>query len=304
MEGYDRKKGMICRHYFQPKTIEEVIATLVQFEGKARILAGGTDLMIDLKTEKKKVSGLVDISRIDGLDQIAIEAGNLRIGAMVTHAQASRSELLQKEAPVLSEACSTVGSPQIRNMGTVVGNIVNAMPAADGATALIALGARVRIMGSGGDRLVPVEGVYQGPGRSVIDSTREFVPYAEFPIPGPRSGSSFQRLARRKALSLPVLNAAVSIRLDAGLKLFEAVRMVIGPVAPIPFRPERAEALLEGSLITEEVIQEAGEMASEESSPRTSLRGGKEYRKDMVKVLVARGLRQAVVRVHPKFSTT
>ena len=136
----------------------------------------------------------------------------------------------------------------------------------------------------------------------MIDSTREFIPHVEFPIPGPRSGSSFQRLARRKALSLPVLNAAVFVRLDEGLKIFEAVRMVIGPVAPIPFRPERAEGLLEGSSITEEVIREAGERASEEASPRTSLRGGKEYRKDMVKVLVARGLRQALVRVHPKFS--
>jgi len=124
----------------------------------------------------------------------------------------------------------------------------------------------------------------------------------EFPIPGSRSGSSFQRLSRRKALALPVLNTAIFVRLDEGLKVFEEIRMVIGPVSPIPFRPREAEALLKNSPVTKEMIQKAGEVASEEASPRTSLRGGKEYRKEMVKVLVVRGLRQALVRVNSNLS--
>jgi CO/xanthine dehydrogenase FAD-binding subunit len=294
---------MIYCQYVQPRTLQEAIAILNQFNGGARILAGGTDLMIDLKTDRKSVAVLVDISRISGLDEIKTVEGGIGIGAMVTHRQASRSELLRREAPVLSEACSTVGSPQIRNMGTLVGNIVNAMPAADGATALIALGAKVKVIGRDGqERIVPVEGLHQGPGQSAIDSTREFIPFIEFPIPGPRSGSSFQRLARRKALSLPVLNAAAFVRLDSSFSAFEEVRMVIGPASPVPFRSKGMEALLKGSAVTEEAVREAGERASQEASPRTSLRGGKEYRNEMVKVLVERSLRQALARIHSKFT--
>jgi carbon-monoxide dehydrogenase medium subunit len=293
---------MICQTYFQPRTIEEVLDALRQGKGRVRILAGGTDLMIDLQNERKQVQGLVDISRVDGLNEIRIEGGIVRIGAGATHAQASRSELLREEASVLSEACSTVGSPQIRNLGTLVGNIVNAMPAADGAMALVALGAGARVLSCADQgRFVPVEQLYQGPGQSVIDSTQEFIPYIEFPIPGPRSGSSFQRLSRRKALALPVLNAAVFLRLDESLKTFEEVRIAIGPVSPVPFRSKGAEALLEGASVSEEAIERAGEIASEEASPRTSLRGGKEYRKEMVKVLVERGLRQSLRRLRPEF---
>jgi CO/xanthine dehydrogenase FAD-binding subunit len=294
---------MMCRQYIQPKTIQEAITLLKHFDGEARIIAGGTDLMIDLKTEKKKAAVLVDISRIGGVDAIRVEGENLRIGARVTHSQVSRSEFLRKNAPVLPEACSTIGSPQIRNMGTLVGNIVNAMPAADGATALIALGARVNVIGCNQqERFIPLEQLYQGPGRSVIDSTREFIPYVEFSISGLRSGSSFQRLARRKALALPVLNAAVFIRIDETFHFFEEARIVMGPVSPIPFRPKGAESILSGSPVNGEVIRRAGEIASGEASPRTSLRGGKEYRREMVKVLVDRGLKTALSRVHPKFS--
>jgi len=294
---------MICRQCFQPKTIQEALGILREFRGEATILAGGTDLVIDLKTGKKRIQALVDISRLNGLDQIREENGNLWIGARVTHAQAAKSDSIQEKAVVLSEACLTVGSPQVRNMGTLIGNIVNAMPAADAAAALIALGARVRVVGSDDqERFIPAEQLYRGPGRSIIDSTREFIPHVEFPIPGSRSGSSFQRLSRRKALALPVLNTATFVRLDKGLKVFEEVRMVIGPVSPIPFRPREAEALLRNAPVTIKMIQKAAEVASEEASPRTSLRGGKEYRKEMVKVLVVRGIRQALVRIHPNLS--
>jgi len=293
---------MICQKYFQPKTIQEALETLQKFDGKARIIAGGTDLMVDLKTQKKKVDTLVDISQIEGLDEIRMDENRICIGAMVTHAQASRSNLIRKKTPVLSEACSTVGSPQVRNMGTLVGNIVNAMPAADAASALIALGAKVNVISTGKqERTVFIEQLYKGSGESLIDSTREIVTQVEFPLPESRSGSSFQRLSRRKGLSLPILNAAIFIHVDEDLKFFKEARMVIGPVSSAPFRPKRAEACLMGSMVTGEIIKQAAEAASEEASPRTSLRGSREYRKEMVKVLVGRGIHQSLVRIHPKF---
>jgi len=294
---------MVCRSYFQPNSIRETIDILARFRGNARIIAGGTDLVIELKTQKRKVEALVDISKVEGLSDIKIDGNMLHLGAMVTHTQASKSDVILKRTPVLAEACSTVGSPQIRNMGTLVGNIVNAMPAADGACALIALCGRLRIVGEDGhERLQPIEEVYKGPGESLIDSTREMVTEVEFPVPTAQSGSSFQRLSRRKALSLPVLNEAVWVCLDQGLKKFEDARIVIGPVSPLPFRAKNAENFLKGAMVTRDIVKKAALVASEESSPRTSIRGGKEYRQQMVSVLMERAVGQALSRIDPMFS--
>jgi len=247
---------------------------------------------------------LVDISQIEALDKIREDEVNIYIGAMVTHAQASKSDLIIRRAVVLSEACSSMGSPQIRNMGTLAGNIVNAQPAADAALALIALNTKARIVNwDNQERTMPIEQLYQGPGESTVDSTREIVTELEFLVPDSNSSSAFQRLSRRKALSLPILNAAISVRLSEDLKLFREARIVLGPVSPLPFRSKKAENLLMGSPVTAGVIEQAGLASSDEASPRTSLRGGQEYRKEMVKVLVERGIRQALVRIHPKFSS-
>jgi len=260
--------------------------------------------MIDLKTQKRKVKVLVDISQIEGLDKIREDDINIYIGAMVTHTQASKSDLIIKKAVVLSEACSAIGSPQIRNMGTLVGNIVNAQPAADAALALMALGARAKIVDwDNKERTIPIEQLYKGPGESIVDSTREMVTELEFSLPDPHTSSAFQRLGRRKALSLPILSVAVSIHLNGDFKIFKEAQIVLGPVSPLPFRSKTAENLLIGSLVTAEVIEQAGLASSDEASPRASIRGGKEYRKEMVKVLVERGIRQALFRIHPKFSS-
>lgn len=294
----------ICEAYFLPKTLEEATAILKEYEGEARVVAGGTDLMIDLKTKKRKVRGLVDLSRVDGLGEIRFAEGRVSLGAMVTHTLASRCESIQKWVPVLSEASSAVGSPQVRNMGTLVGNVVNAMPAADGALALLALEARGKIVDwNQRERIVPLRELYKGVGESWVDSTCEIVKEVEFTIPRPPFGSAFLRLSRRKALSLPILNVAVSVRLDQDLSTFKEVRLVVGPVAPVPFQPEKAVALLMGSKVTAKAIREASRLASEESSPRSSLRAGSLYRKEMVRVLVERALCRALSRVHPKFST-
>lgn len=292
----------ICEAYYLPKTLGEAATILKEHPGDARIVAGGTDLVIDLKTRKRKVRALVDLSRIEGLGEIRFAEGKVSIGAMVTHAQASRHEAIQKWVPLLAEASASVGSPQVRNMGTLVGNVVNAMPAADGAVALLALNAMAKILDwDQTQRIVPIGELYRGAGDSWVDSTREIVREIEFSIPSPPFGSAFLRLSRRRALSLPILNVAVSVRLDPALAAFEEVRLVVGPVAPVPFRPEKAERILTGSEVTVKTIREASRMASEESSPRSSLRAGSLYRKEMVRVLVERALCRALSRVHPKF---
>jgi carbon-monoxide dehydrogenase medium subunit len=292
----------ICNAYFLPKKIEEATALLKQYNGEARIIAGGTDLIIDLKIKKKKVNVLVDISKVEGLNEIRFENGRFSLGAMVTHAQVSKSELVRKWAPVLAEASSAIGSPQIRNMGTLVGNVVNAMPAADGALALIVLNATGKIIDCDNkERVVPIHSLYRGVGDSRIDSTREILKEIEFFLPSSPYGSSFERLSKRKALSLPIINVAVFLRLNQELSIFEEVRIVLGPVAPIPYRPEKAENLLRRSEITKKVIKEAARLASEEASPRNSIRGGTLYRKEMIKILIERGIWRSLYQINSKF---
>jgi CO/xanthine dehydrogenase FAD-binding subunit len=233
-----------------------------------------------------------------------MDRDRIEMGAMVTHGQVCASSLIRQKAPILADACATVGSPQIRNMGTLVGNIVNAMPAADAASALIALGARASVAGPDRHvRVLPVDQLYRELGESFVDSTREIVTGLEFEVDRPNSGASFQRLARRKALALPTLNVSVFIRLDGSLQRFEEARIVVGPVSPLPFRSRAAEAVLSGAPVTREAIDMASAAASREATPRRSVRGGKEYRKEMVNVLVRRAILQALTRIDVIFKS-
>jgi CO/xanthine dehydrogenase FAD-binding subunit len=282
-----------------PHTVEEALEILGSKKGEARIIAGGTDLIVDLKARKEKIHTLVDISRIPELKGIFLEKSIIHIGAMVTFQEVGDSKLIRERATALSEACLQVGSSQIRNLGTLVGNIVRAQPAADGAIALLSLRAEATIVTRGEKRIVPIEGLYSGPGRSKVDSSSEIVTEVRFSPLEKDEGSAFLRLSKRRALSLPTLNAAVAVKVakDKDAYVFERISIFLGPVSPIPFRARRAEEILKHSLINPEVIREAAIAASEDSHPRDSLRGGKEYRKEMVRYLAEEGIKKALSRV-------
>jgi carbon-monoxide dehydrogenase medium subunit len=281
-----------------PLTLAEAFALLASNRGEARVVAGGTDLVIQLQQrDRSGVRCLVDITRIPGLDQIRAEDSHLIVGATVTFAQLESSALIRTGAPVLAEAAGWVGSPQIRSVGTLAGNVVNAQPAADGAIALAALDAQVQITRSSGSQWVPLASLYAGPGVSTVDPTSEIVTAFRFPAHGPREGSAFERLARRKALALPLINVGACVQLDAAGASFRCVRIAAGPVAPIPFRAEHAEAVLKNRPVTDEVIAEAADIAAGECKPRSSLlRAGREYRQELVRVLTRRALFRATQR--------
>ena len=279
--------------YISPTSVKEVLDILKERNGEARIIAGGTDLILDLKEETREVKCLVDITGIEELGRIERDGDSINSGAMVSHQQVAASALIQERAPVLAEAALSIGSPQIRNQGTVVGNVVNAQPAADAAVALLALEAQAEVITRNGKRLIPVEELYQGVGVSAVDSTAEIVTALHFKRLGDNQGSAFMRLAQRKALALPMLNVAVVLTVQGGG--FQDVRLVLAPVAPMPFRARKAEAALQGAVIGSATINQAAEIAASEAQPRDSnLRGSAEYRRDMVRVLVRRALEQAV----------
>jgi len=284
---------MSWQEYLRPRSIEEALDTLRAYRGQARVIAGGTDLLLDLRRGQLTADCLVDITFIEALRQIELVGGLIVVGAGVTHNEAANSSLIKERASALGQATAQMGSPQIRNQATVVGNVLQAQPAADAAVALMALGTEVEVASPEGTRWEPMEGLYLGVGRCTVDSTREIVTRLRFRALGEGEGSAFLRLAKRKSLSLPMLNVAVAVSLKGGR--FEWARIALGPVAPKPHRARSAEELLKGEEVDADSIEAAAEAAEAEAQPRSSrLRGSREYRRQMARVLTRRALEQAV----------
>jgi len=286
---------MVQRYIF-PETTEACLKELGKYSGEARILAGGTDLILAIQRGDCNPIVLLDITRIAELEGIVEEGGEVRIGARVTHAACASSALIQKSGACLAEACATVGSPQIRHIATLVGNMVNAQPAADGAIALVALGARARIISAQRVWADLVENLYAGIGHSRVDSSREVVAYLSFPSAKDGEGSAFLRISPRNAMGLPVLNGAAWVSLRE--QSIADIRIVLGPVSDRPFRAQRTEAVVKGARCDNtELLEEAASVASEEANPRDSLlRGSAEYRRDLIRTLVKRLLETAIAR--------
>ncbi len=281
------------QEYLYAETVDGALSLLAERSGQARIVAGGTDLVLQLKRGERQAACLIDISRVDGLRGIAKVNGTITLGAAVTHAEAAASPLIRQFAPVLAEAAAKVGSPEIRNVATIGGNVVNAQPAADTALALLALEAEAEIVGSGGSRWLPLLDLYQSAGISTVDSTAELVRGFRFRIPQGQVGSAYRRLGKCKSIALPVLCAATIVRVEAGR--FVSAAISLGPVAPLPFRARKAERWLTGQPVADETAKRAAALAQEEAQPRDSLlRCAREYRQAMVGALVQSTLERAV----------
>lgn len=288
-------KEFSLQAYHLPGTLEEALDLLDHYQKKARIIAGGTDVIPSLRRKALEVEALVDISNLPGLKDIEEKDGEIHLGGLVTHAQLARSLLIQKKAHLLSEGAGWVGSPQIRNVGTVAGNLVGGQPAGDTSLPLLALNALVTIVSKQGEREVPLNRFFLSPGKTVLDPSREILTRIRFRGLDKTQGSCYQRLAKRKALTLPILSAAIVVKVDPSQKQIEEAAIALGPVAPIPFRALSSEGLLQGAAITRENFMAAAERAMEESTPRDScLRGSFDYRRQMVGVFVRRGLQRAV----------
>ncbi|MFN2242896.1 MAG: FAD binding domain-containing protein [Anaerolineae bacterium] len=281
--------------YEMPTSVEEAIAILARSDGRAQLIAGGTDLIIELQEGKHSVECLVDITRIPGLDQIRETDGWIYVGPNVTFRQIKDSSLLREKAAVLAEAAATVGALQIQTVATLAGNVASALPAADGCVALLALDAEVQVTGAAGQSWHPVGGLFLGPAKSAVDPSRQMITSIRFPLLHGRHGSAWERIGRRRALVLPILNCAVGVVLDARGETIEAARIGLGPVAPVPFRAHETEAFLVGKPVSEETFAQAAQIAAGEAKPRTSLlRASKEYRTRVLQVLVRQGLARAV----------
>ena len=275
--------------YINASSLQQALDALVQADGKAVVMAGGTDLMVDYKAGKLDPEVWVDVTRVPELNGIAVENGRLVIGAATTLTSIARSPLVREYFPSLCQGCGTVGSLQIRNSATLVGNVVSAQPAGDGAMSLAPLDPVFTVLSPEGEREMRMAEMYAGFGRSAIDHSRELVTRISIPLPQAGEAASFIRLELRKSLSLPMLNCAAMLRLEEGKVAWS--RITMAPVGVGPVRAAAAEAYLAGKELTDEVMAQAGQLALENANPRSNpLRGSREYRLETLPVLVRRAL--------------
>ncbi len=278
------------QEYIQPKSTAEVLEVLAARPGKARIVAGATDLILELERGVRKgIETLIDVTRLPGLDRIELDDdGVIHLGALVTHNDCAASALIRERAYPLARAAWEVGAPQIRNRGTVAGNLITASPANDTITPLMALGASVRLVSSRGERLVPLAEFYTGVRRTVMQPD-EMLTEISFPALKQTQRGTFIKLALRRAQAISIVNVAVIVDLDG--ERVNSASITLGAVAPTIINAVEAEAYLRGKSLTDDVIAEAATLTSAASRPIDDIRGSAAYRLEMVKVITGRALR-------------
>ncbi len=294
--------------YHLPTSFEDAVTLLARYDGRARIIAGGTDLLLDLKDAKPgghqpHYDALIDVTRIAGADEIREEDGWVVIGCAVTHTQVVAHPLICARASALAEASGVVAGAQVRNIGTVVGNIAHALPAADSAIALAVLGAEVQGKSSKAkaksEEWMPIASLYLGPGESAVDSTREIISAIRFRLSGASEASAFTRVTRPQGIPLPILGMAVRVKIAIRNSQFaiQDVAISAGPVAPVLFRATQTEAFLRGKEVDTTTLDEAGRVLLAEAKPRTSAhRATKEYRFELLPAMLREVVTRAVER--------
>lgn len=276
--------------YFAPTSLEEALDLLYTYRGKAKLLAGGTDLFLRMEARVFQPDYVIDLKRIPELNGIRFDPQTgLVIGALTLHWDVAKSDIVQERYEAVARAAWWVGSNQTRNRGTVGGNLCNASPAADVAPPLLAYNGKVKIANRQGSRIIPLEEFFVGPGQTCLQPD-ELLVEIELPVPPPHTGSGFQRRTR-SAMDIALVNASTVLTLDNDV--CKEVRIALGAVAPVPLRAVNAEKVLRGKPLTDALIREASAAAREEAKPISDVRSSAEYRREMVEVLTYRATQEA-----------
>jgi carbon-monoxide dehydrogenase medium subunit len=275
--------------YLRPKSLEETLILLQKYGNQAKIIAGGTDLIIKMKKEYLSPNYLIDITLIPELQGIVFnEDEGLTIGATTCLTEIESTHIIRSKFPIIAKAARVIGSIQIRNLGTVGGNICNASPAADLVPPLIAMGGKVKILSSEGAYWKDLENLFAGPGETVLQPS-EILTHIRIPTPRLSMSSIYLKEGRTKGMNLAIVGVAVVIFVKED-NFCKDVSIVLGSVAPTPIRVKGAEDILKGKKITSDLIKKASQTSAEACQPISDIRGSAGYRKKLVEVLVQRAL--------------
>lgn len=282
--------------YLAPQSIDEAISYLNKYHGKIRILAGGTDILNLIRRRGISPDYLLSLKKISSLNNISSDKKEkiLKIGSMTPLSTIASSLAMIKGFEILAESADMVGSVQIRNRGTIGGNICNASPAGDTLPSLFVLQSRLKIAGIGKTKIVPIEEFFAGPGKTILKDN-EILTEVQIPIPADNSAGAYLKQGIRRAMDIAVVGVAVFIVFNSHNKeLCEDIRIALGAVAPTPIRALKAEKILKGEVLKDGLVEEAAKKASDEINPISDIRASAEYRKEIVRVLTERAICQAI----------
>ncbi len=292
---------MLCSHYIIPSTIDEALQTLAEHSalGPTRLIAGGTDVIVEIELGVASAATLIDISRLPGFDQITLEDGRIHIGPLVTHNQAVANPLILQHAWPLLRACWEVGAPQIRNRGTIVGNLATSSPANDTIPALWVLDASLTLASVRGRRTLSFPEFFLGVRKSAREMD-EIIVDVSFPVPADTTRSTFIKAGLRRAQAISLINIAVFLDFDGDIvndaRIGDAhitdARIAFGSVAPTIVRAPAAEAALVGQALTPDQIEIAVELIQEAISPIDDVRASATYRRHLAGIITRRSLEQ------------
>lgn len=283
--------------YHAPTSLPEALDLLAKYGERAAVLAGGTDVIVAMKRREKVPENLINLKRIEALRGIEDHGGDgIRIGGLTSLGELERSDVVAERLPILRDALKVMAAPQVRNLATLGGNLCSAVPSADTAPPLIALGATVKLAGAGGERRVLLEEFFVGPGESVLRH-EEILVEVWIPAQAAHSSGAYFKLMRRNALDLALVGAAACLTLDGNKGVCQGARIALGAVAPTPIRAPGAERSLLNKEINEARAREAGEAASKEASPIGDIRASRAYRTEMIKVLTKKAVEKANERI-------
>jgi CO/xanthine dehydrogenase FAD-binding subunit len=272
--------------YLSPRTVGEACRLLAEYEGRAKIMAGGTDLLVSMKQQKITPGYIINIKGIPELDYISYsQEHGLRIGALATLQSVAASPVIRERFGLLGTAVNKIGTPQVRNMGTIGGNISNGGPSQDSLPGLLVLDARLKVVSLERERIVPIDEFFIGPFQTAL-GPKELLTEIQIPAPPPGSAGCYQWLSKLNEVDETLVGVAVLLMTDAAGDVCRDIKIGLGSVAPTPLRAVRAEEALQGRKIESEAIALAARAAAEATSPRSRA----EYRRQMTSVLVERAL--------------
>jgi len=278
--------------YFEPRTIAEAVRIAFKYGDKAKVLAGGIDLLPRMRQRKIKPECVISLQRVQGLGHIDGNGEGLRIGALTSLRSIELSSVVQRDYIILHEAIQSIASIQVKSMGTAVGNLCVATPASDVAPPLYVLGAKLKIASTVPERIIPIENLFIGVNQTILQPG-EIVIEIIVPRPPPKTGSAFLKLVRTSA-DIAKVNVAVSVTITNNT--CRDARIALGSVAPTMIMATKAEETLKGKKLDQGVIEAAAQIAAEEAKPITDIRSTAEYRKEVTMVLVRRAIERASER--------
>jgi len=284
------QRTVLCQ-YFAPQKIEEALEILSRYGENIKVIAGGTDLLVQYYDRLYEISSWLDLKNIKELKEIKIHQNQMEIGAMVTHAQLEKSEDIKKYYPVLSQAAADIGSPQIRNRGTIGGNIVNASPAGDLLPSLMAYDAQFKLLSLQKEALIPAEEFFIGPKKTILEPA-QLLTQIIFPLPSKKTYGSWIKIGKRKALIIATITLALLVKIAEDNKTVKDVRTCLGSVAPTPIEIKEIRKKMVGKNFEQLDFTELGQIVEDKISPIDDIRGTKEYRKDVAKNIMINALEE------------